>query len=329
VTGPAAAFAGKRVVVTGGLGLIGARLAARVASAAQAVVVIDALVPEHGGNRLNLPPAANIRVVEHDLRDGRGVRPLVEGADVVFNLAGQRSHTDAMRDPVSDLDHNCRAQLELLEACRTAAPGIPIVFASTRQVYGRVGSIPADESNPVAPVDVNGIHKAAAEEYHRLYDAVHGHPTVILRMTNTYGPGMRIRDTRQGLLSAWIGALVRAEPFAVGGGEQWRDFNYVDDVVDALLLAGADASLRGGVFNLGGAEPIRLRELAELLVDVNGRGTYRVRPMPDDLQRIDIGDYVGDYGAFRARTGWSPRLSLRAGLAQTLEYFRAHAESYL
>lgn len=316
---------GGRIVVTGALGLIGARLTQRIAPAAETVVAIDALVPEHGGNRRNLEPLPNVELVERDLAEP-GLEQLVEGADIVFNLAGQRSHTDSMRDPLRDLHHNCVAQLALLEACRAAAPRAHVVFASTRQVYGRVSRLPADESESVDPRDINGIHKAATEQYHRLYHDVHGQPTVVLRLTNTYGPGMRIRDARQGFLGAWLRALVRGDEFEVWGGSQRRDFNHVDDAVDAFVRA---AALEAGVYNLGGSSSLTLRELADLLVEVNGGGSYRVVPLPDEAAAIDIGDYAGDYSAFHAATGWQPRLELREGMAETLAYYRAHASDYL
>jgi UDP-glucose 4-epimerase len=322
-----APIASGRVVITGGLGLIGSRLANAVAESADSVLVIDALVPEHGGNRRNLAPAANIEVVESDLARTPNLAELVRGATVVFNLAGQRSHTDSMRDPQVDLHHNCSAQLALLEACRATAPDAVVVFASTRQIYGRVSRLPADESERISPVDINGIHEAAAEEYHRLYREVHGLPTVLLRLTNTYGPGMRIRDARQGFLGAWIRAILRDEPFEVWGGSQLRDFNYVDDVVDALRRA-ASPPLVGRVFNLGGPGAVSLLQLAELLVELNGGGSYRVAPMSPSAAAIDIGDYMGDYSAFRAATGWEPTTELRDGLERTLAFYREHGAHY-
>jgi len=321
---PAQALAGRRVVVTGGAGLIGSRLAAALQDVAADVTVIDAMVPEHGANRRNLDGLA-VRLVERDLADG--VADALEGAEVVFNLAGQRSHTDSMADPRTDLHHNCTAQLALLESGRESAPGATVLFASTRQIYGRVARIPADESTPIAPRDINGVHKAAAEQFHRLYHDVYGLRTLSLRLTNTYGPGMRIRDARQGFLGAWVGALTRGEAFAVWGGDQLRDLNHVDDVVDAFLLAAAEPRAVGGAFNLGGP-PVSLRELAEALVHANGGGSYEVVPLPEEAKRIDIGDYAGDYTAFETLTGWRPRVALDSGLRQTLEYFRANRESY-
>lgn len=328
MTGAATEFADRKAVVTGGLGLIGSRLAQTIADAGAEVVVVDALIPEHGGNRNNLSPRANVVIVEHDLRDGARLPELLDGAAVVFNLAGQRSHSDSMRDPVTDLEHNCRAQLVLLEACRRFAPEATVVFASTRQVYGRTTGLSTDEGQPIRPCDVNGIHAAAAEQYHALYEEIYGLPTVTLRLTNTYGPGMRVCDSRQGFLGAWIGAVVRGHEFEVWDGSQRRDFNYVDDVVDALVLAAAEPRARGRVYNLGGDEPTSLREVADLLVHLHGSGSYRVIPMPVEARSIDIGDYAGDYRAFASLVGWKPAVPLADGLARTLSFYSEHGDRY-
>jgi UDP-glucose 4-epimerase len=320
-------LAGARVVVTGGLGLIGSHLVDRLAETAGEVVALDALVAEHGGRAGRASKRSNVRVVVHDLRERRGLDELLDGVDVVFNLAGQRSHTDAMRDPLTDLEHNCRAQLTLLESCRRSARPPLVIFASTRQVYGRAGRAPVDESVTPVPVDVNGIHKLAAERYHRLYHEVHGVPAVVLRLTNTYGPGMRICDARQGFLGVWIDAVLRDRSFEVWDGAQRRDFTYVDDAVDAFIRAGSDPRTVGGTFNLGG-ESATLLGVAERLVAVAGAGRFSVVPMPADAVSIDIGDYTADDKAFRALTGWSPRVALDEGLRRTIDGFRQAGASY-
>lgn len=311
----------RRIVVTGGLGLIGSHLVDRVAETADEVVVVDALIAEHGGRDLRDALPTNVDVVVRDLRDLDGLHELVDGADIVFNLAGQRSHTDSMRDPLTDLEHNCRAQLTLLEACRRAARPPLVLFASTRQVYGRAGDAPVDESVPPAPVDINGIHKLAAEQYHRIYHEVHGVPAIVLRLTNTYGPRMRISDSRQGFLGAWIDAVLHDRSFEVWGGGQRRDLTYVEDVVDAFLRAAGEPRAIGGTFNLGG-EPATLQEIAEQLVTVAGTGRFSVVPMPPAAAAIDIGDYTADDSVFRALTGWAPTVSLDDGLRRTVEAFR-------
>ena len=204
-----------------------------------------------------------------------------------------------------------------------------MVFASTRQIYGKPDYLPVDEKHPLRPSDVNGINKIAGESYHLLYHAVYGIPTCALRLTNTYGPGMRIKDARQTFVGIWIRRLLEQQPFEVWGGEQLRDFNYVDDVVEAFVAAAVEPKAAGRVFNLGSSEVVSLRQLAELLVRINGGGRFEVREYPAERKKIDIGDYYSDYRAVREAVGWQPRVALEEGLARTLAYFRAHARDYL
>lgn len=327
----ASKFHGARVLITGGLGFIGSRLARRMCSWGADVTIVDSLIPEYGGNLHNIAGIrGRIAVNITDVRDRHALRHLVRGQDYLFNLAGQTSHCDSMTDPFTDLEINATSQLAILEACRHGNPGARIVFAGTRQVYGRPRYLPVDEDHPLSPVDVNGINKLSGEWYHLLYHSVYGLPVSVLRLTNTYGPGMRIKDARQTFLGIWLRRVLQDEPFAIfGDGSQRRDFTYVDDAVEALVeAAGNDAAL-GRAFNLGGAEVLSLRDLAGLLVDLNGRGTVEFVPFPPERRAIDIGDYYGSYARFQAATGWRPRVPLREGLARTLAYYRTHLERYL
>ena len=323
-------FAGKRVLVAGGLGFIGSNLARRLVELGADVLIVDALIPAYGGNPFNIAGIENrVRVNIADVRNESVINHLVQGQDFLFNLVGQVSHIDSMQDPYTDLETNCRAQIALLEACRRYNPQVKIVYTGTRQVYGRPRYLPVDEEHPVEPVDINGVHKMAAEWYHRIYHQAHGLRTVTLRLTNTYGPRMRVKDSRQGFIGWWIHQVVRGREIEIfGTGQQMRDFNYVDDVVEALLLAAAHPDTDGRVYNLGGDEPISLAELARLLVDVNGGGNYRLVPFPTDRQRIDIGDYYGDDSRIRAQLGWRPKVSLREGLARTLAFYREFGDHY-
>lgn len=324
-----AAFTGKKVVITGGLGFIGANLARRLVDASADVLLVDSLVPEYGGNLFNIHGIEDrVDVNISDVRDEHSMRYLVQGRDVLFNLAGQTSHLDSMKDPVTDLEINCRAQLSILETCRKYNPDITIVFASTRQIYGRPRYLPVDEDHLLQPVDVNGINKMAGEWYHILYHNAYGIRACALRLTNTYGPRMRVKDARQTFLGVWIRLLVEGQPFEVWGGEQLRDFTYVDDAVEAFLLAAATPKASGRVFNLGCDGRISLRELAELLVEVNGGGKYERREFPPDRKKIDIGDYYADDRLIRAELGWEPRVSLRDGLARTLAFYHQHLDQY-
>lgn len=324
------AFDGASVLVTGGLGFIGSTLAWRLAELGARVTLVDSLIPEYGGNRFNIAGLeARVTVNVSDVRDEHSMRHLVQGQDYLFNLAGQTSHMDSMADPYTDLEINSRAQLVILEACRKANPGARIVFASTRQIYGRPAYLPVDERHPLHPVDVNGINKMAGEWYHILFHEVYGLSTCALRLTNTFGPRMRIKDARQTFLGIWVRLLVQGQPFEVWGGEQLRDFTYVDDAVEAFLLAATHPAACGRVFNLGGDGVVSLQELAQLLVAANGGGEFSVRDFPAERKRIDIGDYYADDALIRATLGWRPRTPLHAGLAHTLAWYRAHLAHYL
>jgi UDP-glucose 4-epimerase len=323
-------FSGKRVLVTGGLGFIGSNLASRLVGLGAEVILVDSLIPEYGGNLFNIEGIRDhVRVNISDVRDEHSMKYLVQGQDFLFNLAGQTSHMDSMKDPFTDLEINAKAQLSILETCRKHNQGLKIVFASTRQIYGKPEYLPVDETHLLRPVDVNGINKMAGEWYHILYNNVYGLRSCALRLTNTYGPRMRVTDARQTFLGIWIRLLMEGKTFEVWGGEQLRDFTYVHDVVDALLLAASMEESNGQVFNLGGDCIINLKDLAALLVEANGGGAFMVREFPSDRKRIDIGDYYADDRLARRMLGWRPNVPLRDGLARTIEYYRANLKHYL
>ncbi len=317
-------------LITGGLGFIGSNLARRLVELGARVTLVDSLIPEYGGNLFNIAGIEDkVRVNIADVRDEYSMDYLVQGRDFLFNLAGQTSHLDSMRDPYTDLEINCRAQLSILEACRKQNPRVKIVYASTRQIYGKPDYLPVDEKHLLHPTDVNGINKMAGEWYHILYNNVYNLRAVSLRLTNTYGPRMRVKDARQTFLGIWIKRLIDGEPIEVwGDGKQLRDFNYVDDVVDALLTAATTDDANGHIFNLGSDEVIGLGDLAALCVEANGSGDYRVIAFPPDRKPIDIGDYYADYSKIKTNLGWQPRVSLREGLKRTLEFYRANKEKY-
>ena len=324
-------FGGKRVLITGGLGFIGSNLAHRLVALGADVLIVDSLIPEYGGNVFNVQGLEDqLRVNIADMRDEHGLRYLVQGQDVIFNLAGQVSHTDSMTDPYTDLEINARSQLSLLEACRHGNPAAKVVFASTRQIYGRPEYLPVDERHPLQPADVNGINKLAGEWYHMVYHQVYGLRTVSLRLPNTYGPRMRIRDARQTFIGWWFRQLLEGRTLSIyGDGLQVRDFNFVEDVVEALLMVAAHEVADGQIYNLGSDDPINLLNLARLMVEVNGGGTFELLPFPADRKRIDIGDYYGDYRRIRSKLGWRPMVGLRDGLTRTMDYFRANLEHYV
>lgn len=323
-------FKGRKVLITGGIGFIGSNLARKLVNLGADVLIVDSLIPEYGGNLFSISDIKDrVQVNISDVRDEYSMRYLVQGRDYLFNLAGQTSHLDSMNDPYTDLEINCRAQLSILESCRKYNPNIRIVFSSTRQLYGKPDYLPVDEKHLLRPVDVNGINKMAGEWYHILYNNVYGIPATAIRLTNTYGPGMRIKDARQTFLGIWIRLLIEGKPFEVWGGEQLRDYTYVDDVVDALLMAAIEDSAIGKIFNLGGDCVISLRDTAETMIKANGGGEFNIREFPAERKRIDIGDYYSDDRLIRSVLGWKPQVSLQDGLSKTLKYYRENLEYYL
>lgn len=323
-------YQGKQVLVTGGLGFIGSNLARALVAQGAKVTLVDSLIPQYGGNPFNIEGIRDkVTVNVCDVRDPFAMAYLLQGKDYMFNLAGQTSHMDSMSDPQTDLDINAMAQLSILEACRKANPGIKIVFASTRQLYGKPDYLPVDEKHPIRPVDVNGINKLAGEWYHLLYNNVYGIRACALRLTNTYGPGMRVKDARQTFLGIWVRLLLEGKPIKVfGDGLQLRDFNYVDDCVEALLLAGASDHANGKVFNLGSTEVVGLKALAEIMVGLGYGGAFELIPFPPERKAIDIGNYYSDFSLMTQQFGWTPKINLQEGLKRTMAYYQTHQASY-
>jgi UDP-glucose 4-epimerase len=324
-------YRGRAVMITGGLGFIGSNLARLLVDLGADVLLVDSLIADYGGNLFNIDGIADrVRVNVADIRQQSTMNYLVRGRDVIFSLAGQVSHIDSMKDPYTDLEINCRSQLTVLEACRNHNPTVKVVFAGTRQVYGRPDSLPVDESHLVRPTDVNGINKAAGENYHLVYNNVFGVRGCSLRLTNVYGPRQLIKHNRQGFIGWFIRLAIEGQTIHVyGDGSQLRDFVYVDDAADAFLRAGADDACNGGVFNVSGDEPISHRDLTTLLVDVAGSGRVDYVEWPAEQKAIDIGSFYADSTKFKTTTGWAPTVPLADGLRRTIEFYRAHFSRYV
>jgi len=324
-------YGGRRVMITGGLGFIGSNLARQLVDLGADVLLVDSLIPGHGGNLFNIHGIDDrLHVNIADVRQQSTMNYLVGGCEVIFNLAGQVSHIDSMKDPYGDLDINCRSQLTILEACRYNNPATKVVFAGTRQIYGRPDSLPVSESHLVRPTDVNGINKAAGEYYHLVYNNVFHVRACSLRLTNVYGPRQLIRHNRQGFIGWFIRLAVEDATIPIyGDGSQLRDFVYVDDAADAFLRAGASDACNGEVFNVGGPGPVSHRELATLLIELAGGGRMEHVDWPAEKKAIDIGDFYADSSKFAAVTGWRPSVGLREGLCRTITFYREHFDRYV
>jgi UDP-glucose 4-epimerase len=321
---------GRRVLITGGLGFVGSNLARRLIDQGAIITLIDSMIPQHGGNLFNIRGIEDKVCVQIcDVRSENSMHYHVQGQEFFFNLAGQTCHMDSMENPYLDLDINCRAQISMLEACRKCNPHIKIVFASTRQVYGKPQYLPVDELHQRRPIDANGVNKVAGESYHILYHEVYDIPTCVLRLTNTYGPRMRIKDGRQTFLGVWFRNLIEGKPIEVWDGRQLRDYTYVDDVIDAFLLAALREEANGKIFNLGGDTILSLEQTAQWMVECNGGGQIDIQPFPQERKRIDIGDFYANYDQIRTVLGWQPKISLREGFQRTLEYYRSNLNEYI
>jgi len=320
----------RTTLITGGLGFIGANLARRLVDLGAHVTLVDSLIPDYGGNRFNLAGYADrLHINIADVRDPYSMRALVQGQEVLFNLAGQVSHIDSMTDPIADLEINARAQLSILEACRHENPAIKVVYAGTRQQYGKPHYLPLDENHLQHPTDVNGVNKLAGEWYHIVYHNAYGLRTSSLRLTNTYGPRQLMRHNRQGFIGWFVRLAVEGKLIQLyGDGQQQRDLTFVDDVVDAFLRVGAQDAANGQVYNLGGLHPISLYDLAHLIVELAGQGSVATVPWPEDRKKIDIGDVYSSYAKIEAALGWQPQTTLRSGLQQTIAYYQEHGQHY-
>jgi UDP-glucose 4-epimerase len=319
------------VLITGGLGFIGSNLAHRLVDLGARVLIVDSLIPDYGGNLYNIEDIRDVvKINIADVRDTHTMRYLVQGQDFLFNLAGQVSHIDSMTDPFTDLEINVRAQLSIVESCRYYNSDIRIVHGATRQQYGRPLYLPVDEAHLIQPTDVNGINKAAGEMYFMVYTQVYGLRATSLRLTNTYGPRQLIAHNRQGFIAWFVRKALRGDEIQLfGTGEQLRDMCYVDDTVEALLLAAASESAIGQIYNVGGLRPVSLKEVVETLVEVAGKGSYKLVPFPPERKNIDIGDFYTEFSKIKEALGWTPRVDLREGLERTLAFYNKHHEHYL
>ncbi len=322
-------FNDKKVMITGGLGFIGSTLAYRMVDYGAKVTLVDSLIPEYGGNLFNIRGIEDrVKVNISDVRDQSSMHYLVQDQEYIFNLAGTLSHTDSMKDPFTDLQINCVAQLSILEACRKYNPQVKILFAGTRGQYGRADYLPVDEKHLMHPTDVNGINNIAGEWYHILYNNVYGIKACSLRLTNTFGPRHQMKHHRQGIINWFLRQILDDKKVRIfGTGEQIRDTNYVDDVVEAMVLAMASDRTNGEVYNLGGT-PISLKEIVERMIKVYGRGEYEIVPFPPDAKQIEIGDYVANWKKFQQATGWEPRTNIDEGLKKTFAYYKTNKEFY-
>jgi nucleoside-diphosphate-sugar epimerase len=323
-------YRGEKVLITGGLGFIGSNVAIRLVESGASVTLLDSMHPACGANYFNIEPIKNdVEVIEGDSCNFELMRKLVRRRRFIFNLAGHVSHIESMQEPLEDLQLNAVAPLTVLEACRHENRDARIVYSGTRQAYGRPEALPIVETQLLKPVDVNGVSKMAGEWFHMVYAQAHGMHAASLRLINTYGPRQLVKHARQGFVGWFIKqAIDRDEIQVFGDGQQLRSFNFIDDVVNALLIAGSNDRLNGDYFNLAGVRPVPLEEFVKILLKAAGGGSYRIVPFPPEKKAIDIGSVYSSAAKFTAATGWKARVSIEEGLSPTLEYYRKNRSKY-
>jgi UDP-glucose 4-epimerase len=324
-------YRGLRCVVTGGLGFIGSNLALRLSQLGAKLTVIDSLVAGCGANAANLRPAGGaIEIIRADIAETGRFEQALRRADVIFNLAGELSHLHSRDYPERDLALNTTAQLYFTRECARLNPGVRIVYASTRQVYGAPQFLPVNEQHPVQPVDFNGIHKSAACQYHLLLGRSGGLDPAILRLSNVYGPRMALDVTCQGFLSVYFRRALLGQSIEIyGDGTQIRDPAHVDDVVDAFLLTGSRPTLKHRIYNVGGTEPLSIGKIARTFAALSPASQVVSRPFPDSRKQIEIGSYYSDTSLIESDLGWRCTNRFRQGVKDTLDFYRAHKSEYL
>jgi nucleoside-diphosphate-sugar epimerase len=320
-----AAYSEKKVLVTGGLGFIGFNLVRALQAANAHLSVLSRSWPPRPGSVESI--LGGVTFFKGDIRDSAVVDEAVAGCEVIFHLAGKSGPAASNASPLEDLDVNSRGMLTLLESCRHVTPGAKIVFPSSRLVYGPHVELPATEAAPTAPLSVYGIHKRAAEEYLLLYQRMYGLRASILRITNPYGPFQRPDQNRYGIVNWFIHEAMHGRPLTVyGEGAQLRDYIHVDDVVDAMLTAGASPEADGRMFNVASGRGVSFLEMAEQIVRAAGRGRVQHVDWPADAALVETGDFVADTSLIAECLGWKARIPLESGIEDVIARYSKLAQ---
>jgi UDP-glucose 4-epimerase len=324
------AWEGARVLITGGLGFLGSNLAIRLAGLGARVTLVDAMIPEYGGNLFNIAPVRDRVIVNFgDVCDRLAMNWLVKGQDYVFHLAGQVSHVMSMTDPFPDIEFNIKGTAVVMEAVRRHNPTATVVFTGTRGQYGPATNLPVAETAPTNPKAIYEVSNLTAEKIIQVYHQTHGIPAVLLRLTNIYGPRAQMKHSQYGVVNWFVRQALDGEPIRVfGSGRIFRDFVYVDDCVDALLVAAACDRAVGEVFNVGWDRPTSFLDLARTLERLCDGCTWHFAPFSPERAAQEPGDFYSDITKIRSVVGWEPRTTLEDGLRQTLAYYRRHRDHY-
>lgn len=325
-----AGYQGLKVLLVGGLGMIGSNLALLLAEHGAQITILDNFLPDHGANLFNIAPVRDQVVFQQaDMRDVAAMQQAVQHQDIVFNIAAQTSHSDSMQAPLLDLEINCKGNLVLLEACRQHAPAARIVFVGTRAFYGTPQCLPVDERSPLQPQDIYAVNRLAAEHYHFVYQRHYGLAVTSLRLGNLYGPRSQMQHPRYNVLNYFMRMALDNQCIQIyGDGQQQRDYLFIDDACQALALAGLLPDAVGRVFNIASGQAVAFKTLIEAILQSCGQGSYAYVPWPKQAQAYDVGDFCTDISAAASILGWQPQTLWQQGIAQTVAFYQQHRHHY-
>lgn len=322
-------FSGKNVLVTGGTGFIGSSLSHVLVKLGANVTVVDAMLPLYGGNEFNLKGIQEqVKFVEGDIRDEKLMAELVAGKDIIYNFAAQVSYIDSKEQPFLDLDINGKGHLTVLEAVRTHAPEAKVVFSSSRMVYGKILTVPVNESHPTEPLSLYGIHKLLGEKYYQYYWNTFGIPTISVRIPNPYGPRQQMKHSKYSIVGWFVRQAMEGKSITVfGDGSQERDYLYIDDIVDAFLHLTMRGE-SGEVYNIGTHERIRFGDMVDAVIESVGNGKKEFVPWPENYEKNETGNYIADTSKIQVVTGWTPQVPLKEGIKRMVDYYKEHKSHY-
>lgn len=323
-------FKGKKVLITGGLGFIGSSLAIRLVGLGAEVTVLDSMIPDYGGNLFNIEPVKNdVTINFSNITDSTSMDYLVREKDYIFHCAGQVCHIMSLTNPFPDIEYNIKGVAVLMQACKNHNPNVKIVKTGTRGQYGPSVKLPVNEEAPTNPRGIYEISNLAAEKIMKIYNDVHGIPTVLLRLTNIYGPRSQMKHSRFGVVNWFVRQALDDETVKVfGDGKILRDFLYIDDCVDALLATALSENAEGEILNVGVDKAVCFLDLVKTIIDVVGSGRWEYSEFSAERKAQEPGDFYSDITKIKNLVGWKPSISLEEGLARTADYYRLNRQWY-
>jgi len=320
----------KRVLITGGLGMIGSTIAIKLVELGAKVTLLDAFIKPFGANYFNIAPIKNkVKINISDIRDKESIKQLVRDKDIIFNLAGQISHNDSINDPFLDAEINYLGHLNVVEAVKNYAPNARILFSGSRLQFGEVQRIPVSEEHPLRPKTPYALNKEAAENLYMFYNRVHNISTVVFRIANPYGPRAQMQHSKYCIINWFLRLAMEDKTIKIfGEGNQIRDYIYVDDLAEAFILAGTDDRVSGEIFNIGSGVGTKFRDMAALIIKVVKKGKIESVPWPKEYLNIETGDYITNISKIKAMLNWTPRTNLEKGIELTFSYYNKNKKYY-